>query len=122
MMKRITVLALFLALVVNSRAQSTHSVKLTWSPSTTIGVTYFIYRGTKAGGEDLTAPLNSTGVATGCVTAATCTFTDSNVQPGTTYFYVVESSLNQVNSLPSNETSAIVPVKPVGNLTIIQSH
>jgi hypothetical protein len=78
-----------------------HSVALTWnaSPSTVAG--YNVYRGTVSGGPY--AKINSSLVAV-------LDYTDSNVQSGTTYYYVttaVDSSGNE--SVFSNEVPATIP-------------
>jgi hypothetical protein len=79
-----------------------HSVSLTWSPSASSGVTsYNVYRGTVSGGP-------YTRLHTGVITT---TYTDSNVQSGTTYYYVttaVDSS--GAESAYSNEAQANIPM------------
>jgi len=78
-----------------------HSVVLTWSASPTGGVTYNVFRGTSPGSEG-TTPIN-----TAPITALT--FTDTNVTPGTTYYYTVEAVDAGGSSDPSNEASAAIP-------------
>jgi hypothetical protein len=81
-----------------------HDVVLTWTANGTSGVAgYNIYRGTTSGGESSTA-LNS-GPFNGTV------FTDTNVTPGTSYYYVVKAvgSNDVTQSASSNETSVTVP-------------
>ena len=66
-----------------------HDVVLSWNASTTSGIVgYNVYRGTTSGGESAT-PLNSSPVAAGCTSTATCTYTDVTVVAGTTYYYTV---------------------------------
>lgn len=78
-----------------------HSVSLTWVPSTSLVVGYNIYRGTQSGGPYTI--LNSSLVLV-------TTYTDSTVQSGQTYFYVTTAvDSNSVESLFSNEVSAIIP-------------
>jgi len=78
-----------------------HAVTLSWGASTTSGVTgYNVYRGTTSGGP-YTKVNNS-------VIAGT-TYTDTSVQSGTTYFYVVTSVDNNVESAYSNQVTAAVP-------------
>lgn len=79
-----------------------HSVALSWDPSTSTVVGYNLYRGTQTGGPYSTK-LNSS------LLSATA-FTDSNVQSGTTYYYVSTAvDSNNVESGYSNEASAPVP-------------
>jgi len=78
-----------------------HSVSLTWMPSSTTGVSYNVYRGTATGG-----PYNllKSGVST-------MNYTDSNVQSGSTYYYVttaVDASGSQ--SVYSDEAQAVIPM------------
>jgi hypothetical protein len=101
-----------------SATASNHSVVLTWTASTdgaanpTLG--YNVYRSSSTGTEDGTTAINGTTlVGVGCSTA--CTYTDSNVSVGQTYFYVLRSSLGGVESVDSNEASAkMVPAAPSG--------
>lgn len=79
-----------------------HSVTLSWSASTSSVAGYNIYRSTVSGGP-YTTILNS-GLVTGTA------FTDTSVQAGTTYYYVVVSvNSNGVESSDSNQASATVP-------------
>ena len=79
-----------------------HSVSLSWSPSSSSGISYYkVYRGTVSGGSYtlLMNNVNST------------LYTDSNVQSGTTYYYVttaVDSSGTE--SAYSNEAQAVIPM------------
>jgi hypothetical protein len=78
-----------------------HSVDLTWSPSTSNVVGYLVYRGTVAGGP-----------YTRLITAAdpATTYSDSSVQSGTTYYYVVTAvDGNGAESGFSNQATATVP-------------
>lgn len=96
-----------------------HAVALSWQPSATTGITYFVYRGTNTGGES-SIPLNATGIATNCTDNTTCIYTDTTVVGGTTYYYFVEAQdTTQTNSSPSNEAQAIVPLAAPSGLTII---
>jgi titin len=81
-----------------------HDVILSWTASTTTGVVgYNVYRGTTSGGESAT-PLNSSPVNG-------TTYTDTTVQAGQTYYYVVTAvaSNDVTQSADSNEVSATVP-------------
>jgi ASPM-SPD-2-Hydin domain-containing protein len=78
-----------------------HSVTLSWSASTSSVQGYNIYRGTASGGPY--AQLNSSP-------QPSTSYTDSDVQPSTTYFYVATAvDSNSVESGFSNETTAVVP-------------
>jgi fibronectin type 3 domain-containing protein len=82
--------------------QSTHTVGLAWTDSGTTVAGYNVYRGTSAGGpyvSKLTAsPVTSTQ------------FTDSGLQSGQTYYYVVTAvDSNGVESVNSNQASALIP-------------
>lgn len=79
-----------------------NSVALSWTASTSSVAGYNIYRSTVSGGP-YTTLLNSS-LVTGT------TFTDTNVQAGTTYYYVVVAvNSNGVESSDSNQASATVP-------------
>lgn len=55
------------------------------------------------------APLNTTGVATGCDNVSIlCTYTDLNVPPGPHFYFVVAANTNNY-SAPSNRVDVIVP-------------
>jgi fibronectin type 3 domain-containing protein len=80
---------------------TTHSVSLSWDPSTSTVVGYNVYRGTQTGGPY--ARVN------GSVQAGTA-YSDNNVQSGTTYFYVVTAvDASSQESGFSNETMALIP-------------
>jgi len=85
-----------------------HDVILTWAPSAG-AFGYDIYRGTTSGGESA-APLNTSPVAAGCTSSATCTYADATVAVGTIYYYYVTAvaSDGATQSAPSSEVSAIV--------------
>ena len=78
-----------------------NSVVLTWSPSPSSVAGYNIYRSTVSGGpySILNSSLN-----------VPTTFTDSNVQAGQTYYYVVTAvNSSNVESAYSNVVSATIP-------------
>jgi len=82
-------------------AQVNHSVSLSWIPSTSVVTGYNSYSSTKSGGPY--TKLTTTPVAASA-------YTDTAVQAGQTYYYVVTSvDSSSVESPYSNETSAIVP-------------
>ena len=89
------------ALTGTGTAAPQHTVSLSWAASTSTVVGYNVYRGTQSGGPY--AVLNSTA-------DASTTYTDSTVQAGQTYYYVVtavDSSGNE--SVNSNQAQAVVP-------------
>ena len=78
-----------------------HSVSLTWMPSTSSGVSYNVYRGTVSGG-----PYN---LLKGGVSSTA--YTDSNVQSGSTYYYVTTAvDASGVQSVYSDEAQAVIPM------------
>jgi len=103
---------------------TTHSVTLTWTPTTSTASTYGynVYRGTATGAEAATpiSPLTSPNGVT--CTATLCTYvdsaaTDATTAPalvaGTTYYYYVKTVdlSNTTNISPaSNEASAMIPI------------
>jgi hypothetical protein len=106
-----------------SISAAAHTVTLNWGPgSTSTGtVNYQVFRGTSSNGE-LTTPI-ATAVAANCDNVNTvCTFKDSNVVAGQTYFYYVETFDGTNLSIPSNEISVIVPVAPVVGLGVTSSN
>jgi hypothetical protein len=81
-----------------------HSVSLSWTGSTTSGVTgYYVYRSTTAGSGY--GRLNSGSP----VPAPTTIFTDSTVQPGQSYFYVV-TSVDSTGTESANSNQATAPI------------
>lgn len=80
-----------------------HSVTLSWTASTTAGVTYNVYRGTNPPGNEGSTPINAAPVTT-------TTYVDTNVTAGEKVDYVVTSVLAGVESIHSNEVIATVPV------------
>jgi fibronectin type 3 domain-containing protein len=79
----------------------THSATLSWTASTSIVVGYNVYRGTIAGGP-YTKLNSSVNVPT--------TYIDSSVLSGRTYYYVVTAvDSNNVESIYSNQVTAVIP-------------
>jgi hypothetical protein len=79
-----------------------HTVSLSWNPSTSSVVGYNVYRGTVSGGPYPTkltsSPQNDTS------------FVDSSVQGSTTYFYVATAvDSDSVESVYSNQAQAVIP-------------
>jgi hypothetical protein len=77
-----------------------HSVALNWSPSTTTGVTYNVYRGTVSGGPYglLSSGLTSTK------------YVDTSVQSGKMYYYVTTAADSAGESGYSNMVQAVIPM------------
>ena len=81
-------------------APLTHKVALSWQPSPSVVIGYYVYRG-----------LSVSGLAklTGAITQA-ANYTDTTVASGKTYFYAVTSvDSNSVESTPSNQVSVTIP-------------
>lgn len=80
---------------------SSHSVALSWVPSTSTVIGYNVYRANQSGGPY--AVTNSSLVAD-------TTFSDSSVLAGQTYWYVVTSVVaGGIESAFSNEAMAVIP-------------
>jgi len=89
------------AMSLSGSGAQTHTVGLAWMDSATTVAGYNVYRGTSAGGpyaSKLTAsPVTSTQ------------FTDSGLQSGQTYYYVVTAvGTDGVESVNSNQASALI--------------
>jgi bacillopeptidase F len=84
-------------------APQPHSVDLSWVGSPSSGVVgYYVYRSTTSGSGY--AKLNASSIA------PTTTYTDSSVQSGATYYYVVTAADGSGNeSTFSNEATAVIP-------------
>jgi hypothetical protein len=81
-------------------AGTPHSVSLSWNASTTAGVVYNVYRGSTSGGP-------YSVVASGVTSTS---FVDHAVNGGATYYYMTTAvSSNGLESVHSNEVSAVVP-------------
>jgi hypothetical protein len=78
---------------------SMHSVTLTWDASSTPSVTYTVLRSTASGSGYLSQVDGLTGL----------TWTDTAVQSGVTYYYVVDDSLGSLTSAHSNQAMATIP-------------
>ena len=78
-----------------------HSVVLTWTPSTSTGVTgYNVYRGGQTGGP---YTIQNSSPVSGAV------YYDTTVQGGKSYFYVVRSVAGSTESTNSTEAPTTVP-------------
>ena len=83
-----------------AKTTAAHSVQLNWQASSSTGVSgYRVYRSTISGGYYALV-----------ASPAGLTFTDSSVQSGATYYYVV-AALNSTGQLSpySNQVKAVVP-------------
>ena len=91
---------------------SSHSVSLSWTPSTTSDVaSYNIYRITSSSTTAPATPYPSlASISAGTCSPTSCTYTDTAVAAGTSYWYyaaAVDTSNNV--SAPSNVVQAVVP-------------
>jgi fibronectin type 3 domain-containing protein len=78
-----------------------HVVDLSWTASMDTVVGYYVYRATTSGG-----PYVRLNFAAETQTA----YADNAVQSGKTYYYVVTSvDTNQVESIYSNQVTAVIP-------------
>jgi hypothetical protein len=84
----------------NITVAAPHTVALTWNPSTSTGVTYAVYRGTVTGGPYLLLVSGMTGNS----------YTDKNVQSGSTYYYVTTAAASGGQSSYSNEVQVVIPM------------
>jgi Abnormal spindle-like microcephaly-assoc'd, ASPM-SPD-2-Hydin len=78
----------------------THSVALSWSPSTSQVIGYFVYRSTSSGGPY--SRLNSS-------VDALPTYKDSGLKTGNYYYVVTSVSSQNVESGYSNEVAIVIP-------------
>lgn len=94
-----TVTSTAATLTVNAPVQ--HTVTLNWTASTSIVVGYNVYRSTVSGGPY--TRLNGSFVSA-------VTYTDSTVLSAQTYYYVTSAvDANSIESIYSNEVSAVIP-------------
>ena len=90
-----------------------YAVNLTWSASSTPGVSYAVYRSPSSGVSYV--QINVSPVTT-------LAYSDMTVTPGASYNYIVEAVLNGANSAPSNVAPVTLPLVPGAptNLTATQ--
>lgn len=89
-----------------------HSAILTWQASTDAVAGYNIYRGTNPPGNEGATPINASLVTL-------LTYTDTTVVAGEKVDYVVTAvSAAGVESVHSNEVSAVIPVSAPTGLAI----
>ena len=100
--------------VVKPALAGSHTVVVSWTQSTSSGVTgNNLYRGTASGAETLYQTFST----------PTTTYTDTSVSNGTTYYYRVTAVSAGGESSYSNEVSAAVgtpPNAPVMNTPVVQ--
>ena len=78
-----------------------HTVNLSWAASSSLVLGYYTYRGTQSGG-----PYSKLDASPSTDTS----YSDSTVQSGQTYYYVVTSvGTDSVESAFSNQATAVVP-------------
>lgn len=102
-MKKLSALVFVLCLCVALRANTpgNHSVSLSWTASTTAGVTYNLYRGSSSGVCSGTPTPYKTGISG-------TSYVDLNVSPGT-YFYNVSAVGTGGESTCDGEVQVTVP-------------
>lgn len=106
MKKLIAVLALS---SVAALAQSSHSVSLSWTPSTDTGGTVNVYRAPAACTAN---PTNFTAIKTGVVAAGP--YADTTVTVGS-FCYYVTAVVGGAESAPSDKvTATVLPQSPTG--------
>jgi fibronectin type 3 domain-containing protein len=115
-MKLLTIALLLLMTLGLGQAQTVHSATLTWTQSTTTGITgNNVYRGTVSGGPYTlltTTPL-----------APATTYKDTSVTAATTYYYVVTALVGTEESGYSNQATAAIPTTtaaPTGLTVVVQ--
>jgi hypothetical protein len=81
---------------------SSNQIDLSWRPSFSPGIRYSVFRGMSSG----FAPAASDLVYSGVIGTS---YTDNAVNPGTTYYYVVEATNDSGTSSASNEATAAIP-------------
>ena len=106
-MARIVRILIAAGLFAAALAAQTHSATITWPPNTTGDpvTTYNVLRGTTSGGESST-PLAAVAAST-CTTV--CTYVDTTVVGGSTYFYEISATNSGGTSAPGGETSTTIP-------------
>ena len=114
----LAVVALFLTIPAFAQG-ATHSVTLTWTPTTSTGSTYGynVYRGTTAGrgSDDAYYPAHESEHPARHLhrhALHLCVDSDTALTAGVTYFYTVKTVdlTSKGTSGASNETSAMIPI------------
>jgi len=81
---------------------SPNQIELHWTPSWTLGVRYSVFRSLDPG----FSPSAATQVYSGLIQT---NYSDTNVNPGATYYYLVESVSDMGTSEPSNTATVTIP-------------
>lgn len=90
---------------------ATHTVNLSWSPSTDSAAQYNVYMSVNAPGTETAPALNGSTPITGTTYAATVP------SPGI-YDFIVKAVENGAESVASNEVQAVVVPFPASSLVI----
>lgn len=95
-------------------AASSSAINLSWMPSTTVGVTYSLYRSTTSGFVPSAANMIVGGLSG-------TSYTDVNLTANTKYNYVVEAVNGLGNSAPSAPASAttMTPTGPISGSNVL---
>jgi len=105
-MKRLILIAVLFATSL-AFGQGQHGIKLSWTLSTTSGVTsQVVCRSTTSGSENCATPLTTIS------DDVTVSFLDQTGMAGVKYYYVLEACIGTNCSVPSAEASAIYPPSP----------
>lgn len=88
-------------------ASGTHCAVLSWTASTTPGVSYSVWRASGSCPADFAAATVPVQVNTAAITALS--YVDTTVTAGTTYCYAVTAVLAGVNSAYSPDAQAVIP-------------
>jgi hypothetical protein len=105
-MRKLLCVVLLISTAAWANTPGKHSVSLSWTASTTSGVTYNLYRGAVAGVCSGTPTPYAIGITT-------TTFTDiANLTDGQTIFYNVSAMKGGVESACDGELQVQIPVLP----------
>lgn len=105
-------LLLILAFAAALVAQTGRTVSLSWTASTTTGVTYNIYRGP---GSCSPTPPNGTKINAAPI--STLTYDDTTMPAVGVYCYYATAVANSLESPPSNRVEATILPKPPSGMT-----
>ena len=105
-----------LTVKVTTSGSCPHAATLSWNPSPDGGAQnpamgYYVYRGS-APGQEATTPVNLTMAALGCTAKGNCTYADTTVKGGVTYYYKIRAAVGPhfaQQSVMSNEAAASIP-------------
>ncbi|HEY3839396.1 MAG TPA: cellulose binding domain-containing protein [Bryobacteraceae bacterium] len=91
----------------SASAVSSSQINLTWTTSSTAGVTYSVYSSTTSGFSTSPATLIASGVTA-------TTFSQTGLNPSTTYYYLVTAVNSSGESTPSNGANATTKAGSTG--------